>query len=182
MTLRSTITGDYTRAETERLSWPIAWSGPVSENQREEEGDLSDLVDEMMAMFNNPYLSVVTVTVTDGEITDYAEATSEDDEGEDEDESDTIEEIDLYLVRHVPSGEVYIHRDRERHRDYGVLSSTTLGICGPLHYSEWRNPETDAPFADWFTRDWDFISDDVPWANDQEWATIAHHTEDKTDE
>ncbi len=68
MTVRSTITGDLTNKDLDRLAWPIAWNGTVPAEQRAaEEADLSELIsDARCQLANNP--DAYAVEVKDGEI------------------------------------------------------------------------------------------------------------------
>ncbi len=67
----------------------------------------------------------------------------------------------LELVRHIPSGEVYVR--------------SATGVCGPLSYRDWQDADSQEPRADWAEQefDFDFSTEEAAWAYGQEWQTLA---------
>lgn len=94
-----------------------------------------------------------------------------------------LTDTSLDLLRHVPSGDVYVTRHASVWQDDHCTGSAIIAIAGPLHYTDWQSVTEDAewyatPRANWpdsvkFALKTGTSYVDLDWANDQEWSQIA---------
>lgn len=66
--MRASISGTFTAADLSRLTWPVAWSGTVSDSERARlEGEIAALVAEAReALASDP--EAVAVEIVAGEV------------------------------------------------------------------------------------------------------------------